>query len=39
VAYIEATYVWGEKVIHTKKEEGEKIKVRCDERKKFLCKP
>jgi hypothetical protein len=27
-------------VIHTEKEEGEKIKIRYDERKKkFLCKP
>jgi hypothetical protein len=28
-----------EKVVHAKKEEGEEIKVRYDERKKFLCKP
>jgi hypothetical protein len=25
-------------VVHAKKEEGEKIKVRHDENKKFLCK-
>jgi hypothetical protein len=28
-----------EKVIYAKKEEGEKIKVKYDERKKFLYKP
>jgi hypothetical protein len=28
-----------EKVVHSKKEEKEEIKVRHDERKKFLCKP
>jgi hypothetical protein len=28
-----------EKVIHAKKQEREEIKVRYDERKKFLCKP
>jgi ribosomal protein L25 (general stress protein Ctc) len=28
-----------EKVIYAKKEEGEEIKVRHDECKKFLCKP
>jgi hypothetical protein len=28
-----------ENVVHAKKEEGEKINVRYDERKKFLCKP
>jgi hypothetical protein len=27
-----------EKVVHAKKEEGEEINVRYDERKKFLCK-
>jgi hypothetical protein len=27
-----------EKVVHAKKDEGEKIKVRHDENKKFLCK-
>jgi hypothetical protein len=26
-------------MVHAKKEKGEKIKVRHDERKKFLCKP
>jgi hypothetical protein len=26
-------------MVNAKKEEGEKIKVRHDERKKFLCKP
>jgi len=28
-----------EKVVHVDKEEGEEIKVRYNERKKFLCKP
>jgi hypothetical protein len=28
-----------EKVVHAKKEEGEKIKLKYDERKKFLYKP
>jgi hypothetical protein len=28
-----------EKVVHAKKEEGEEIKVKYDERKKFLYKP
>jgi hypothetical protein len=28
-----------EKVVRAKKEEGEEIKVRHDESKKFLCKP
>jgi hypothetical protein len=28
-----------EKIVHAKKEEGEKIKMRYDESKMFLCKP
>jgi carbon monoxide dehydrogenase subunit G len=28
-----------EKMVHAKQEEGEKIKVRHDKIKKFLCKP
>ena len=28
-----------EKVVHAKKEEGEEINVRHDEKKKVLCKP
>jgi hypothetical protein len=31
-------YAWREKVVHAKKEDGEEIKVKYDERKKFLCK-
>jgi hypothetical protein len=35
----EVIYAWREKMVHAKKEEGERIKLRHDERKKFLCKP
>ena len=39
VAYISYICLERENVVHAKKEEGEEIKVRHDERKKFLCKP
>jgi hypothetical protein len=32
-------YLGREKVVHTKKEEDEEIKMMYDEMKKFLCKP
>ena len=39
VAYRSYICLGREKVVHAKKEEGEKIKVRYDKRKKFICKP
>ena len=32
-------YLEGEEVVHARKKEGEKIKVKHDERKKIMCKP
>ena len=39
VAYRSYICLGREKVVHAKKEEGEKIKVRHDENRKFLYKP
>ena len=37
--YIYIYMLGRENVVHAKKEEKEEIKVRHDEKKKFLCKP